>query len=81
MAQITELRRRPDRKFNGGGLPRFHEGPGRHTKEEAYDDAVAWAQRYRASNPIARSAYALGVVYDGPAAGWRGIVNYYHSNS
>jgi hypothetical protein len=65
-----------------GGLPRHHQtAPARLTKEEAWNDAVAWAHAYEARDRFDNMASPIGVIDCGPTVGWRGVVNYFHSNT
>ena len=67
--------------YNGasGGLPWFRELQSQANQELAWAEAVTWARDYAARDPYGNMAQAVGVVaFNGQ---WRGVVNYYHSNT
>lgn len=68
-----------DRYIPGGSFPWYRETALRPTQEEAWADAVAWAKAYEAKDRYGNMASAHGVIADGD--GWRGVVNYFHSNT
>ena len=78
--KITPARgRHPSAVYNiSGGLPWYRELEVQPTQSAAW---VKWAAEYRARDPYGNMANALGFVHDPAAGGWRGVVNYYHSNT
>jgi hypothetical protein len=70
----------PCKYIETGGLPWYRELDPLPTKEAAYEAAEAWARDYAAKDPLGNMAHAHGVVAD-PLGGWRGVVNFFHSNT
>jgi len=61
-------------------LPWYYETDAHPSQEEAWAAALSWARWYNDLDRYGNMASAFGVVAD-PKAGWRGVVNYYHSNT
>jgi len=65
-----------------GGLPWYEETREDFpTVEAAWDAAKALAKAREARDPFGNMANAHGVVADPATDGWRGVINWYHSNT
>jgi hypothetical protein len=63
-----------------GGLPWYRETETQPDKDAAWAAAGAWVTDYQARDRYGNMASALGIVAD-PKGGWRGVINYFHSNT
>jgi len=64
-----------------GSFPWYRETDPCATKQAAWEAALAWAQDYQRSDPYGNMADAFGVIRDENGIGWRGVINYFHSNT
>jgi hypothetical protein len=63
----------------GGSFPWYQELEPESSPEEAVAAAQQWAEAYRKRDPYGNMAHVHGVIKD--PKGWRGVVNYFHSNT
>jgi hypothetical protein len=68
-----------DRYDRRGSFVWYHETEACASQEEAWAAAVAWARAWERRDHYGNFANAFGVVAAG--GGWRGVVNYFHSNT
>ena len=81
---ITILKRKPEPSFGrpynqSGSFNGYYESGLYLTQEAAWQAAQQWARDYRASDTLGNFADALGIVED--QGHWRGVINYYHSDT